>query len=191
MLSPEDEYDSIEDSTANLYQRINQYYTLQMNAIGPDEYAMIQQACHYPEDYDAHMQNLRDALQPEEETTKHISEFLVTYPEFCHPQYAQILDYAINVIETEPEKAKMAGMQALMQIQRDLEKENDYTSENIPEQSVSNIPEMIPFQLGHHVIEVPSHQDPLLVSLYSVCFMAFASRMALATSDATSTSILL
>ena len=188
MLSPESDYHSIEDATKLLYERVSYYYELQMHAIGPDEYAVIKQACNYPEDYEEHMQNLKDTMRPEEETRQHIKEFLETYPEFCHPQYAEVLDYAIKVIETQPDKARAAGMQALMNVQKDLEKEHNYGE--VPEQSVSNIPEMIPFQVGPQTIEVPSHQDPLLVSLYSVCFMAFASRMMMSTQPVPSGSTL-
>jgi len=188
MLSPDSEYHSIDEATNILYERVSTYYDLQMNAIGPDEYAVIKKACNYPEDYEQHMKNLKSTMCSEESTRQHIKEFLETYPEFCHPQYIEIFDYAIKVIETQPEKAKMAGMQALMQVQQDLEKENDYG--DIPEQSVSNIPDMIPFNLGNQIIEVPSHQDPLLVSLYSVCFMAFASRMLMSTQPTSASTLL-
>lgn len=169
------EYLTVSEAATNLYEKISNYYNLQIEAIGPEEYEVIKEACNYPEDYETHIKNLSDTMKPENETRQHIVEFLQTYPEFCHPQYTEILDYAIKVIETQPEKAKQAGMQALMQVQSSLEETHGC---EVPEQSVSNIPEMIPFQVGAKTIEVPSHKDPLLVSLYSVCFLAYASRMA-------------
>lgn len=171
-------YLNLDDATNNLYTKISRYYAIQIEAIGPDEYAVIKEACNYPEDYETHIANLKDAMRPENETREHIKEFLQSFPEFCHPQYAEIIEYAIQIIETQPEKAKMAGLQALMQVNNDLKEQHGSDDGDIPEQSVSDIPEMIPFQIGPQLIEVPSHQDPLLVTLYSVCFLSFSSRMA-------------
>ena len=175
MLSPDSEYLTNDQAVEQLYDRVTTYYDLQIQAIGPEEYKIIQKACNYPENYKEHIQNLIDTMKPSSETKEHIKEFLTVYPEFCHPQYISVLDYVINVIETQPEKAKQAGMQALMNVQRGLEEANE--GKEIPKQSVGNIPEFIPFQIGTQAINVPSYQDPLMVSLYSVCFMTFAERM--------------
>lgn len=190
MQNNEQDYDDdflpVEEAATNLYDRVHRYYTLQIDAIGPDEYTVIQELCHYPEDYETHIQLLRDTLKTKEETLKHIEDFLHMYSEFRHPQYCEIFDYAINIIESQPEKAKQAGMQALMKVQSCLEETH---GDDVPEQSVHDIPETIPFQIGSQVINVPSYQDPLLVSLYSVCFLAFANRMSFDDSGSCSTNV--
>lgn len=177
MLSPDEEYLTIEDASNQLYDRISEYYTLQIQAIGPEEYAFIQKTIKYPESYEEHIANLKSGIRPENETRDHITEFITKYKEFTHPQYVAILDYVIKVLITNPEKARQAGVNALLSLQQKLEAEGNTECENVPEQSTSNIPEFIPFQIEHETIELPSYQDPLMVSLYSVCMMSFSMRM--------------
>jgi hypothetical protein len=166
------EMTEIKELSNQYYDRIRQYYQLQMELTGPEEYKFIQDKLNYPETYEEHIENLKNALRPVEETIKHIEEFITEYIEFTNHQYVEILDYVINVIETDPEKAKLVGMKSLLDIQEQLDTENE--GKEIPQSSTSNIPEQIPFQdADGNLFYLPSHQDPLLVSLYSVCIMSF------------------
>lgn len=169
-----------ETAVDELYDRVSRYYNLQIQSIGPEEYKFIQDTIGYPESYEEHIQSLKDGINPSETTKEHIKEFVTKYPEFQHPQYVSVLDYIINILLTDQNKAKQAGMQALLQIQQQIQEQNadSETSSDISASS-SDIPDVIPFQVGNgDVIELPSHQDPLLVSLYSVCMMAFSARVA-------------
>ena len=174
MLSPEDEYLSVDEASQKLLERITEYYTLQIDSIGPEEYAFIQKTIKYPESYEEHIDNLKNALRPPEETLSHIQNFLTMYSEFTHPQYCEILDYVIKILLTNPAKARESGINALMSLQKTMEEDNE--GKEIPEQSLSNIPDEIPFQIGRETLVLPTHQDPLMVSLYSVCVLAFSMR---------------
>lgn len=156
-----------------MYEKISKYYNLQMDSIGPEEYTFIQKTIGYPETYSEHMQSLKDALRPKEETIQHIKEFITKYPEFRKEQYLAILDYINQIIETDPVKAKQAGMEALLKAQEEL----DSDSESTMTSSQADIPEFIEFPIGNQNIKLPSYQDPLLISLYSVCMVAFDTKI--------------
>lgn len=175
MLSPDDEYLTVDEASQKLFERITEYYDLQIQSIGPDEYAFIQKTIKYPESYSEHIENLRSAIRPSDETLSHIQDFLTKYPEFTHPQYCAILDYVIKVLITNPAKARESGINALMSLQKSLEEDNE--GKEIPDQSLSNIPDELPFQIGHETLVLPTYQDPLMVSLYSVCVLAFSMRL--------------
>jgi hypothetical protein len=176
-MSQEDENSRIITELANeYYERVREYYQLQMNLTGPEEYEFIQDKLNYPETYEEHIENLKNSLKPKEDTIKHIKEFITTYTEFTSHQYIEILEYVINVIETDPDRAKQIGMQSLISVQNQLNEDNDdedNEGKSIPSSSVNQIPDFIPFQVDNDIFELPSYQDPLLVSLYSVCIMSF------------------
>ena len=173
------------DAVDHYYTKLMEYYNLQMESIGPEEYAFLKQTLGYPETYEEHMESLKKSLKPENETKKYINDFLETYCEFKHQAYILIWGYINDTIMKNPQHVKEMAKNALLQC-------NDLKDNEDTPVSSSSIPDTIQMPLPNGIeIELPTYNDPLMVCMYSVCFMAASARFDYNVQDTTQTTQLL
>jgi hypothetical protein len=130
-----------------------------------------------PESHEEHIADLLSNIKPKESTIQHIKEFLTVYTEFAQEAYLQVLRYINKTISDNPENAKQLAMKVLLDNHNAMKKiksESDPTSQT---KSKALIPEFMPFQVGSSQVELPTHQDPYMVNLYSMCMIAFTIKV--------------
>ena len=150
-----------------LFEQISEFYTFLIESIEPVDYERMQSQLGYTESYDEHMTSLTDGVPSKEITIKQIIQFLNKYREFIDDEYITVLKQLNQKIQLNRDLCKMQAYQILQQQSEQLNKDQRNIERGMTQATVEAI-------IGGKVMSFETHNNPLLVSLYSLLLVWFS-----------------
>lgn len=153
----------IDDCAEQLFDKANEHYRLIVDSISKEDFKFIKQKFQLEDEYEDHINDLRERIKPETESKQNIRNFLEKYPEFRNQQYVNIMEFTNRKIQSNVNEIKQSTVKYI----EDNQDLHDNPS------VITDIPEILDVNIGTQKISLPTFDDPLLVTLYGILFFAF------------------
>ena len=150
-----------------LFNEISEFYTFLIESIDEDDYTRMKSELGYTESYEDHINSLTDGVPSPEKSIEQITEFLNTYREFVDKEYITVLKQLNTRIQMNREMCKMQAYQILQQQSTQLQDSQKNMERGMTQGKIEAL-------IGGKVMSFDTHNNPLLVSLYSLLLVWFS-----------------
>lgn len=150
-----------------LYDHISEFYMFLVNAIEPEDYVRMQEHLGYTESYQDHINSLTEGIPSKETTLQQISDFLGQYRVFVDEQYVTVLKQLNDKIHQNREMCKLQAYQILQQQSESLKQREAQLNQGMTQSKIEVL-------IGGKIMSLNTHNNPLLVSLYSMLLLWFS-----------------
>lgn len=185
-----DHYDNrAEEYAMQYFEAIKEFYAFLSDSITPEDYKILQCEFEYTESYDEHISGFSKDIPSEETSIEQIKKFLNEYVIFQNDLYIGLLKKLNHKVKFNQEECKNKSYLLM----KDLKKYEDAQSQTIDSTIDSTIDDegfqtnndviarqnntengIVRVKLGNSIIELKTHNNPLLTSLYSILLSLFS-----------------
>lgn len=150
-----------------LFNQISEFYMFLIESIEPEDYENMKEHLGYTETYEDHINSLLEGVPEKDVSLQQVVDFLDTYNEFIDEEYVVVLEQLNKKIHLNRDLCKMQAYQILQQQSEQL----GHSQRNIEKGMTQGKIEAL---IGGKVMSFETHNNPLLVSLFSLLLVWFS-----------------